>query len=460
MNKDRNIIASISFVIVLMWLFFSTITEFLVKNVLIDKLHMNNAITAINVTGNINGGYPREVYIDYEELYPIEKFQANVYEQDEANDGIEFDNYIIIDGKNSKLGNVVEKVKSILESYCTDYVVFREEYKAVSGFFDLLIGNNMIDEINSVVTDNEGKIIIRSPFPDDLSNKANSFEKEKFIADYSRLKTLADEEDIDLIYVCVINSENKYDSTFVGKYGQSIGNYNQDALLDILKSLDIKTLDLREKYYEDGLNHRSGFFDTDNHWNPRTGLWAAAEIAKFLNENGRYNFDIERFSEDKFDSVIYEKSIFGEIGKSATLARLPYGDTEMLYPSFDTDMEIKIETLGVEEKGNFYDTMMDKEVLASNAILYQNAHSAILYGKPALTEIKNNAPIANGNKKILMLRDSFGQVVAPYLALQTGALDLLCDQSFNGSVYTYIKETKPDAIIVLYGGVYDPLNHG
>ena len=62
-------------------------------------------------------------------------------------------------------------------------------------------------------------------------------------------------------------------------------------------------------------------------------------------------------------------------------------------------------------------------------------------------------------KKMLLIRDSFACVVAPFLSLQTSALHI-CDlrdfKSFVGdriNMEEYIRKIQPDYVIVLYGGI-------
>ena len=71
--------------------------------------------------------------------------------------------------------------------------------------------------------------------------------------------------------------------------------------------------------------------------------------------------------------------------------------------------------------------------------------------------MKNN--LNPHGKKILMICDSFAMVVTPFLALQTSELHI-CDVRDNEkyvgeklNMEKYIKEIKPDYVIVLYNGV-------
>ena len=86
-----------------------------------------------------------------------------------------------------------------------------------------------------------------------------------------------------------------------------------------------------------------------------------------------------------------------------------------------------------------------------------NTYATFSGGDFRLQIIKNNLN-ANG-KKVLLIRDSFACVVAPFLALQTSELHV-CDvrdyEYYVGdklNIDEYIKEIKPDYVIVLYTGV-------
>ena len=73
-------------------------------------------------------------------------------------------------------------------------------------------------------------------------------------------------------------------------------------------------------------------------------------------------------------------------------------------------------------------------------------------------QIMRNNLNPNG-KKILMIRDSFACVIAPFLSLQTSELHI-CDMRNNEKIVgdklnaeEYIKQIAPDYVIVLYSGV-------
>ena len=54
------------------------------------------------------------------------------------------------------------------------------------------------------------------------------------------------------------------------------------------------------------------------------------------------------------------------------------------------------------------------------------------------------------DKKVLIIKDSFCDTMAPFLALGIRNLMTLDVRHFTGSVKAYIDEHKPDVVIVMY----------
>ena len=52
--------------------------------------------------------------------------------------------------------------------------------------------------------------------------------------------------------------------------------------------------------------------------------------------------------------------------------------------------------------------------------------------------------------KILVVKDSFANSVAPFLALCVKQIDILDPRWFKGSIRSYIKKTQPDIVLVIH----------
>ena len=97
---------------------------------------------------------------------------------------------------------------------------------------------------------------------------------------------------------------------------------------------------------------------------------------------------------------------------------------------------------------------------------YYNINTYATYsgGDFRLQIMKNN--FNTNGKKILLIRDSFACVVAPFLALQLSELHI-CDirdgDDYAGNIINikdYIKEVEPDYVVVIYLGVTSLRNSG
>ncbi|MDR2393356.1 MAG: hypothetical protein LBD93_04285 [Treponema sp.] len=49
-----------------------------------------------------------------------------------------------------------------------------------------------------------------------------------------------------------------------------------------------------------------------------------------------------------------------------------------------------------------------------------------------------------------MIKDSFANVVSPFLSMGVGDLHILDLRYFNGSIRTYIEKNRPAMVIVMY----------
>ena len=78
----------------------------------------------------------------------------------------------------------------------------------------------------------------------------------------------------------------------------------------------------------------------------------------------------------------------------------------------------------------------------------KNPYSGCGYGEQPLVRIQNleNAD----NRRVLVLRDSFGDCLIPGLALCEREIDALDLRLFSGSVISYVEQNKPDLVVVLY----------
>lgn len=132
-------------------------------------------------------------------------------------------------------------------------------------------------------------------------------------------------------------------------------------------------------------------------------------------------------------------------------------DFTLIRPSFDTDYVFTVPSLSIKKSGSFYDAFIFEEYL-KNINIYETDMDCSYTG--------NNYPLSiaynkqnHSDKKILLIRDSFSRVIAPFLAGVCEELHIIDLRTFEDSVSQYAKENDIDIVIVLYNpsSVENPL---
>lgn len=183
------------------------------------------------------------------------------------------------------------------------------------------------------------------------------------------------------------------------------------------------------------------------HWLPEAGLWAAGIIARHLNEQNIIKSDLSLLKDDKWRKEIFKNYFLGSRGKKVTLNRTKPDDISIYHPLFSTNIYVDIPAENIKQQGDF-DILYDKGYLGEVDYYHKNSYAAYSHADQPYMYIRNDNIM--DNKKVLLIKNSFGNVVLPFLVTQfkhTYELDL---RHFNGSAHNFIGHIKPDVVIVLY----------
>ena len=224
-------------------------------------------------------------------------------------------------------------------------------------------------------------------------------------------------------------------------------NRNADKMLSILRESGIKCLDIRKSLHDAGMPHHKSFHVTDHHWLPKTGLWAASEMLKFLRDDFGWNVEPELLSPERFNYVVYPEWFLGSHGKKFTLARTKPDDFTMIYPKFETLIRFTVPNAGIDSEGDFGITY-DMSMVEPKDYYLQNPYAAYIYADRPLIRIENRL-VRNG-KKILVLHESMGNCVFPFIALGVECSYSMDLRHFTGSLRKFIETERPDAVIMMY----------
>ncbi len=369
------------------------------------------------------------VKINWEEYYPfLEDGQKDNIKKKLPESQL-FERYYI---------DVVNFLKEKLNRYSTEKLFGYSRIVEFARKYDGLIGWNLVSysEYNGAQEMSDGYWIT---FSEKLETKENA---ESVI----KLDRYCKKQDADFLYVQAPNKISKYNDTDISGI-VDFSNQNTDELLDALFHAGVAVYDLHKEIYEEGLNHHKLFYKTDHHWLPTTGLWASGKILKYCKEHYNYHIDMSLISMDNFEIIEYPKWFLGSYGKKVTLERTEPEDFSLIYPKYSTNFHYKLPSKSIDKKGDF-SIMYDMDQVEEKGYYDRNPYAAYNYGDWPLVQIKNLSNVEN--KKILVVKDSFGNCVTPFLALEVKQVDVIDLRSFDGSLETYINMSKPDTVILLY----------
>lgn len=280
-----------------------------------------------------------------------------------------------------------------------------------------------------------------------LTFKENSDTDLSGLADYlTELKSVCDSVGCELMYVNKI-SKGTTDESLNPEFFPYVYQTNYNEIKPELIKSGIPILDFEQVIQEQNIDKYSLFFRTDHHWTPQTGLWVSENIAAQLNKEYGWNLDEALLDISNFKIDIYPKSFLGSQGKRVGALYDGVDDFSVVKPDFETSLTVEISDKGESVTSTFEETMLHKESITPDNLLNKDdtAYDTYMRGNHPLVRIMNHK-IPNGKKALLVL-DSYGCVVAPFLSLEFQQLDCIDIRSYTDSVTDYITESKPDVVI-------------
>lgn len=227
-----------------------------------------------------------------------------------------------------------------------------------------------------------------------------------------------------------------------------------DQFLSILQENKVPTLDLRPVFrqaaQEDPQEAVSLFFQTDHHWTPAGAFLGYQRLCDELRSRFRFSIDEELTDPDSFEQYRFEDVFLGSQGRRVGSLYGGLDDLEIWSPKFSTDFTYTVPIVGIEREGPFVVSLLFPERLADTGYYDTNPYT-IYSGDDYLLSRALNENNPRG-KRILILRDSFGCALTPFLALTAQEVMAIDPRNFNGNQDTmmdYIDWLEPDLVIVM-----------
>ena len=171
------------------------------------------------------------------------------------------------------------------------------------------------------------------------------------------------------------------------------------------------------------------FYRTDHHWTTLGAFYGANALLEVLGK--------EPLKEDNFTVEMASDSFHGTLYSQSGIHWLEPDTMEFWVE--DAGLNVTSWRNGTPEPGSLYDrSYLEKK----------DKYSAFLGGNQPLCVIKNDT-ISDGSK-LLVVRDSYSDALAPFLAQRFSEVQLLDLRYYRASAAQYAEENGIDAICVLY----------
>lgn len=204
-------------------------------------------------------------------------------------------------------------------------------------------------------------------------------------------------------------------------------SWDQKTFLGQTQELGIPTID----FWSALTNHadESIFYRTDHHWTTLGAFYGANAVLETLGE--------ESLSKAEFEPETASESFYGTLYSQSGVHWMK-PDT-MEYWVKDDGLKVTSWRTGQPVETGLYDrTYLDKK----------DKYSSFLGGNQPLCVIRNEG--LQDGKKVLIVRDSYSDSLAPFLAQRFAEVHLMDFRQYRGSLSQYASENEIDEIMVLF----------
>ena len=423
---------------VLGFFFLSIMARFIAKNLLLEVLDMDNQLVRA-IWWDYQAGLDtqeEQVAVDWKKEYPYKQEDEN---RESGGLGEIF----------NKLQNKLKTAEAVIDDYATDYLVNRVKFIEYANNIEKLAGWNLqcYMDYNSV-----------SFLEDDYLTGMEASKETTEIADgLGELNEFLNLHNIPMLYVHIPAKICPY---MDGELAATVdfSDQNADSLLRNLETKGIAYLDLREAIHDQGLNHHELYYVTDHHWKVETGLWATNIVVEYLNREEGFGIDPELYDQSNYSFTVYPEWFLGTQGKKVTLAKTKADDFTVVVPQFETSLLCEIPSLGMREEGDFH-ILLDESKYQEKDVYNMSPYHAYSWGDNALMTVTNLNDTSG--KSVLLIHDSYGDPVAPFMALGVETLYSMDLRFFTGSLQSFIEQKQPDLVIVMYyaGTLQETVNY-
>ena len=293
---------------------------------------------------------------------------------------------------------------SSLEQYINDHMIFKDQFILTKNTADIL----MLDsENNDAIIGEDGFIFARNQ--KNTSNIPKSINAVNYFAEQGFN-----------IYMGIIPSSAEIYKDKLPAFNDLVDESKE--IKSIYDSLNVKTIDIVSALKNS--NNENLYFKTDHHLTTDGIDVLYDTIGSELGWEEIPEKDTYKKSVNGFRGAYYRK-----------------------FPNFLTDPEpfvyYDIDGYELNIGNNTYNSLVDNSKLDTF-----DKYASMLHGNNALSVVKN--PNADNGKKILVLKDSYFNMLAPLAAYNYQEMHIVDLRFFMGDCISYMKENNISDVLILY----------
>lgn len=343
-----------------------------------------------------------------------------------------------------------EEAKTTITDSSNEALTYHTQMMDLNSIKDNLLGTRIIKkDDNTVVKTDSGSLIYSD------SNVRSVQDLKSIASKIIELQNVVEENGAKFLYCAAPNKANFESGPLNSDNTYKI---NYDNYLKVLSEKHIPVVDFTNSLINNTPKGEKMYYITDHHWTSRSGFIAANAICDELSSRYGFNYNKEYTDINNYNVKRYTKWFLGSSGKKVGtyFTWNSPDDFELITPKFKTELMEEQPFNNSVRTGSFEESVLFMENMEKD---YYNNNTYVTYsgGDFHLQIMKNN--LNTKGKKILMIRDSFADVVAPFLAIQISELHICDMRDLDGmvgdvvNIKDYIKKENPDYVIVLYNGV-------
>ena len=345
----------------------------------------------------------------------------------------------------------IQKAKGNVDKVSSGKLSYHNLMMDIDSLKNNLLGTRIINkDTKQIIKANSGSLC-------EPCNRVSDVAIDEIVSRIQTLKDVSEKNGVRFLY-CVAPSKELYEQLPSNVTDYAKDNY--DRFLARLEASGIPTVIFAGILEEKAIAGPQAFYYTDHHWRGISGFWASVAICKELSSRYHFEYQEQYLDLSNYNVNWYPNWFLGARGKRVGRFFTWRGaeDFELITPIFETNMTEEQPFKHELREGKFEETVLFMNNMKKD---YYDLSPYETYsgGNFRLQIMKNNLNPAG--KKIVLVRDSFACVVAPFLALQTSELHVCDIRDFEHYVGDklnldeYMQRIKPDYLIVLYHDVVD-----